>query len=219
VNQRPPHKPPAPSAPVAPAPAKPTLGAKPLPAGRFQPPPRFNDAPTAPANVAPPTREQLAAVAAGKTTWAELMGMTKAEAFGIAQGAYRLFEHGHREKGRAVLEGLIVANPKVAAFHALLGGMQGRLGDEAAAKQSYDVAIKLEPGNLAARVNRAELLLKQGVLDAALEDLLAATKADPQQKTALGKRAFLLARTASAGLKELIARSTSRKPAPPPARR
>ena len=149
-------------------------------------------------------------------TWAEVMGMTRAEAFGIAQSAYRLFEHGQREKGRQVLEGLVVANPKVAAFHALLGGMHGRLGDETAAHASYSEAIKLEPGNLAARVNRAELLLKKGFLDVALDDLLAATKADPQGKSPLGKRAFLLARTTSSALKELIARA--RKPSAPPRR-
>jgi len=151
-------------------------------------------------------------------TWAELMGMTRAEAFGIAQSAYRLFEHGQRERGRQVIEGLVVANPKVAAFHALLGGMQGRLGDEAAAHASYSQAIKLEPGNLAARVNRAELLLKQGLLDVALDDLLAATKADPQGKSPLGKRAFLLARTTSSALKELIARAPKKPAAPAPRR-
>ncbi|HEY1099639.1 MAG TPA: hypothetical protein VGF99_11960, partial [Myxococcota bacterium] len=167
MNQRPPIKQPPivplSSTPTTPAaPAKPVLGAKPLPAGRFQPPPRFAD--PKPAATAPvkPTVEQLAAIAAGKKTWAEVMGMTRAEAFGIAQSAYRLFEFGQREKGRAVLEGLVVVNPKVAAFHALLGGMQGRLGDEKAAHASYSQAIALEPGNLAARVNRAELLLKQG---------------------------------------------------------
>ena len=85
--------------------------------------------------------------------------------------------------------------------------MHGRLGDESAAQKSYSKAIALEPTNLSARVNRAELLLKQGVLDTALDDLLVATKADPTQKTALGKRAWRLARTTSSALKELIARA------------
>ena len=193
------------------------LGARPLPAGRFQPPPRFTDQKPLLAAPVRPTPAQLSAVADGTLTWAEVMGMTRAEAFGIAQSAYRLFEFGQREKGRAVLEGLVVANPKVAAFHALLGGMQGRLGDEKAAQESYSKAIAIEPGNLAARVNRAELLLKQGALDVALDDLIAATKIDPSGKSPLGKRAFHLARTTSAGLKELIARA--RKPAVAPPRR
>ena len=187
------------------APAKPVLGAKPLPARPFQPPAMLPK--TAPVAVAPITPAQLTEIAAGKKTWAEAMGMTRQEAFGLAQSAYRSFEFGQQDKGVAVMQMLVELNPKVAAFHALLGGMKGRLGDDEAALACYAKAVALEPSNLAARVNRAELFLKSGALDKALDDLLAATKADPEQKTALGKRAWRLARTTSEALKELIANS------------
>jgi predicted Zn-dependent protease len=161
------------------------------------------------------TEADVLAVANGKKTWAETMGMTRQEAFGLAQSAYRFFEFGQRERGKAIMLMLIELNPKVAAFSALLGGMLGRDGDEEAAAQCYSTAIALEPLNLSARVNRAELFLKQGKLDGALEDLLAATKADPEQKTVLGKRAWRLARTTSQALKELIARAPAARRPPP----
>ena len=204
-----------------PIPPKPKLGAQPLPAAKFVPPPKMAPLPTKPKKS---PAEQLAAVMAKEMTWAEAMGMTQAEAFGIAQSAYRLFEHGQREKGRAAMEGLVVANPKVGAFHALLGAMVGRMGDDVEAERCYSTAIQLEPANLSARVNRAELLLKTGHLDKALDDLLQATKIDPQAKTVLGKRAWRLARVTSSALRELIGRSktsssSSSKPKPPAPRR
>lgn len=166
---------------------------------------------------APITEAQLIEVALGTKTFAEAMGMTRQEAFGLAQSAYRFFEFGQQQRAVATMELLVTLNPKTAAFHALLGAMKGRLGDEGAAKDCYSRAIACEPTNLSARVNRAELLLKQGDLATALDDLLAATKADPTQKTALGKRAWRLAKTTSTALKELLSR-TKAPPRPTSAR-
>lgn len=193
----------APSTPTS-SPAKPALGAKPVAARPYTPPAILPKTPAV--SVAPITEAQLVDIALGKKTFAEAMGMTRQEAFGLAQSAYRFFEFGQQQRAVATMELLVTLNPKTAAFHALLGAMQGRLGDEVAAKASYSRAIALEPANLSARVNRAELLLKQGDLATALDDLLAATKADPTQKSALGKRAWRLAKTTSTALKELIAR-------------
>ena len=187
-----------------PIPPQPKLGAQPLPASKFVVPPKVSPPPSKPKKT---PAEKLAAVMGKELTWAEAMGMTQAEAFGIAQSAYRLFEHGQREKGRQVIEGLVVANPRVGAFHALLGAMAGRMDDEVEAERCYSMAIELEPTNLYARVNRAELRLKTGHLDTALDDLLQVTKIDPQAKTPLGKRAWRLARVTSSALRELIGRA------------
>ncbi len=194
----------APSAASSSAASKPVLGAKPLPARPFTPPPLAPKASTT--TTKPVTEAQLLAIAGGTLTWAEAMGMTRQEAFGLAQSAYRFFEFGQREKGQGIMAALIELNPKVPAFHALMGAMHGRQGRETEALRSYSTAISLEPLNLSARVNRAELFLKTGAIDQALDDLIAATKADPQQKTPLGKRAWRLAKTTSQALKELIAR-------------
>ncbi len=200
-----------------PTPPKTRLGAQPLPATKFVPPPKAAAPPPSSPKKTP--AEKLAAVLAKEITWAEAMGMTQAEAFGIAQSAYRFFEHGQRDKARQVMEGLVVANPQVGSFHALLGAMAGRMGDEVEAERCYSMAIKLEPQNLSARVNRAELRLKTGFLDQALEDLVQATKIDPQAKTVLGKRAWRLARVTSAALRELIGRAKTKPAAKPPATR
>jgi predicted Zn-dependent protease len=159
--------------------------------------------------------KKLQQIARHEITWAEAMDLTRSEAFGIAQNAYRLFEFGQHERGRKIVEGLVVLNPKVGAFHALLGAMAGRMGDEAAAEASYTAAIGVEPDNLAARVNRAEMRLKAGNLGDALDDLLAATKIDPKGKTPLGKRAQSLARVTSQALRELLKKAPARTAATP----
>jgi predicted Zn-dependent protease len=153
--------------------------------------------------------KKLQQIARHEITWAEAMDLTRSEAFGIAQNAYRLFEFGQQQRARKIIEGLVVLNPRVGAFHALLGAMAGRMGDEAAAGASYTAAIEVEPDNLAARVNRAEMLLKAGNLGDALDDLVAATKIDPKGKTALGKRAQSLARVTSQALRELLKKAPS----------
>ena len=140
------------------------------------------------------TKEKLKAINDGDMTWAEAIGLTRTEAYGIAFQAHRLFHHGQVDRAKWVLERLVVANPKEAYFHALLAGIYGRTDDEKKALASYTTAITLDPNNLTARVNRADMLLRKGQLDAALKDLLAATRIDPQGATPLGKRAFVLAR-------------------------
>src|SRR5439155_23372729 len=105
---------------------------------------------------------------------------------------------------KAILAILIEANPKDAYFHALLGGILGREGDDDGALKQYNEALKLDPQNLTARVNRADMLLRRGNLAKALDDLVAATKLDPRGKTPLGKRALALARTTSQSLHAVL---------------
>lgn len=156
-------------------------------------------------------QEALGYVEKGELTFAEAMGLTRTEAYGIAFSAHRLFEHGQVARAKGILEGLMVVNPKDAYFPCLLGAIYGREKKEDEALRLYDLSIKLDPKNLTARVNRADLLLRRGDLAKALDDLVAATKLDPKAKTPLGKRAFALARTTSAALKEVLAKRPAKK--------
>ena len=155
--------------------------------------------------------EGLAYVEKGELTFAEAMGLTRTEAYGIAFSAHRLFEHGQVARAKGILEALMIVNPKDAYFPCLLGAIYGREKKEDEALRLYNISIKLDAKNLTARVNRADLLLRRGDLAKALDDLVAATKLDPKAKTPLGKRAFALARTTSAALKEILAKRPAKR--------
>lgn len=168
---------------------------------------------SAPAKKKTPTTlpEKLDAVIAKEMTFAEAMGLTRTEAYGLAFTAHRLFEHGQVERAKRILEGLMVANPQDGYFPGLLGAIYGREGDDDEALRLYNRALKLDPRNLTARANRADLLLRRGELAGALEDLVAAAKLDPTGKTPQGKRALALARSTSQALHAALSARRQRR--------
>lgn len=164
----------------------------------------MTDQKLAPPAVDPARLERLEAVAHGKSTWAEAMGITRTEAYGFAHSAHRLLEVGQVDRARRIVEGLVVLNPNDGYFHAFLGALQGQGGDDDSALESYTKALACDAKNLAARVNRAELLLRRGEIEPALEDLVVATKIDPQGATPVGKRALALARATAAAVHDAV---------------
>lgn len=165
----------------------------------------------------------LEQLARGETTWAAALGLTRTEVYGIAHAAHRLLGLGQIELARKIVESLIVLNPQDGYFHAFLGAIRGQEGDEDAALRHYNDAITRDGKNLAARVNRAELYLRRGQLEAALGDLTAATRIDPEGKTPLGKRAVGLARGTASAMHDALghrkAPTKSAEPEPVPAKK
>lgn len=166
--------------------------------------------------------KQLEDIGAGKSTWAETMGITRTEAYGMAHAAQRFLDLGQTDRARNIVEGLVVLNPHDAYFHAFLGALKGQKGDEDGALECYSNAIRLDDKNLAAVLNRAELYLGKGELEPAIADLARATKLDPTGSTPLGKRAISLARATATALQEASGgprpKKAQKEPEPEPAK-
>lgn len=178
----------------------------------------MSDTTDAPAGVV--DAETLAAIAAQKTTWAEALGVTRSEAYGMAEQAQRFLDIGQVDRARAIVEGLVALNPNDAYFQAFLGALKGQKGDDDGALEHYSNAVRLDGKNLAARLNRAELYLKRGDLQAAIDDLVAATKLDPQGTTQQGKRALSLARATATALHQAFdGPKPAKAPEPAPAKK
>lgn len=131
---------------------------------------------------------QLQSVAKGETTWAEVEGMTFAEAKAIAQIGCDLAAAGRLDEARIVFEGLTAMNPKDSAARAALGTVYQKLGRIEDAVTEYSAAISRDAKNPIALANRGELRLKAGDRDG-FTDLANAVQADPHGETAAGRRA------------------------------
>lgn len=150
------------------------------------------------------TDENLTKFVVGEITWAELTGLTMQDAYSFAEIAYNLFEQGKYEQAQTIVEGLVISNPYDGYFHSLLGSIYGRKGMHEEAQEEYSIAIELNPADLAAHVNRAELLLQQGEIEKALMDLKKAVDLDPKGEQPFGIRARALAQATVSVLEEAM---------------
>ncbi|MFN0062017.1 MAG: tetratricopeptide repeat protein [Myxococcaceae bacterium] len=127
----------------------------------------------------------------GEWTWAQVEGMTEAQAREIAELGCQLAASGRLREAQTLFEGLVAGNPKDAAAQAALGTVLQRQGNTDLAKRAYEEALKHDPGQVVALCNRGELRLY--ARDAGgIADLMEAMKSDPQEGTASGKRARAL---------------------------
>lgn len=107
-------------------------------------------------------------------TLAELQGVTREMGDAIAALAEAELAAGRLETARAILEGLVVTNPKDVGAWTLLSRTHRRLGQPLAARFCAEVALNVAPSNPHARLARAEsYLATPGEQAAAREDLTA----------------------------------------------
>ncbi len=107
----------------------------------------------------------------GEISFDDLQAMSVFDAYGVAAAGHRLYERGRYRDAHSLFEGLAMANPYDAYFQSMLGAVAHALGEDDDAQSHYDRAIDLNPDGLYARVNRAQLRLKGGALEAAMDDL------------------------------------------------
>ncbi|HEY1097581.1 MAG TPA: tetratricopeptide repeat protein [Myxococcota bacterium] len=180
------------------------------------------------------TQDNLVKFVVGEITWAELTGLTMQEAYSFAEIAYNLFEQGKYDQAQTIVEGLVISNPYDGYFHGLLGAIYGRKGMHEEAQEEYTIAVDLDPTNISAFVNRAEILLQHGDIEKALKDLKKAIELDPKGEKPFGVRARALAAATASVLEEALKQSgidiektaaqqakkpAAGKPAPAPAKK
>src|SRR5205807_6796357 len=96
-----------------------------------------------------------------------------ARALGFAGDAARAVE---------MLKKALVSDPKLVDGWIFLGQLERALGDGAAARAAFDKALALNPGNQAARLDRAALLIaidELGPADADIAAILTVNPPDP----------------------------------------
>ncbi len=150
--------------------------------------------------------DRVADFFAGKMTYAELLGLTADEAYAMADVAYDMFKMGKLDDAKAIVEGLVIANPYDPVFHNLLANIYAKKEMWEEAVQEYSVVLGLDEKNIGAWVNRAEIALQHGELEAAMRDLEKAILLDPETKDPYGVRARALAAATLGVLEEAMAK-------------
>jgi predicted Zn-dependent protease len=102
-----------------------------------------------------PTVEELKA---GRTL-AEIQGFPAEMGAAVASLAAREAGNGDLAVARAILEGLVVTNPRDALAWALLSQVERRRGEPYTALLCAEAAARLSPGDRQVRLARAEALL------------------------------------------------------------
>jgi tetratricopeptide (TPR) repeat protein len=131
----------------------------------------------------------------GDITLQELRGITDEEMAAVASLGYTFYENGKLEEAKVIFEGLEAWNPNDGYTYSMLGAIYLLQNENEKAINALNEAIRLDPNNISAYVNRGEVLLKEGKLIEAAEDLKKAIELDKDEKdpSAMRARALVLA--------------------------
>jgi tetratricopeptide (TPR) repeat protein len=110
--------------------------------------------------------------------------------------AFQLYEQGLYEEARAIFEELSERDPAEAYYRTALGAICLAEDELDRAVEHFDEALRLNPGDAAALVNRGEVNLRLGNILEAAQDFARAVDLDPENKDPLTMRARLLAAAA-----------------------
>lgn len=121
----------------------------------------------------------------GKATLKDVRGYSDEELYAVARTAYAFFHQGKVAEARTIFQGLFAINPRDVYFARALAVVEYASNNAEGAIAAYEVALKLDPNDLAAYLGRAEILLATGHRQRAVEDLKKALtcKGDERQKT------------------------------------
>ncbi len=104
-------------------------------------------------------------------TLAQLAGVSRTFRQTAARTAHALLQTGQAAKAERIFTALCALDAYDAYAHFGLGACLQRLGRPAEAEAAYARALVLQPGNTAARTNRAEVLLVLGRVEEARAQL------------------------------------------------
>ncbi len=120
---------------------------------------------------------------------------TREELYALAAQGHSLYEAGEIDSARRVFESLTALDPNDSFFHTTLGAVFQHQGDLERAIAEYNQALALNERDIAARCNRAEVLLEQGQTEAAIQDLERISELDPNAQCSHTLRARNIALT------------------------
>jgi Tfp pilus assembly protein PilF len=114
--------------------------------------------------------------------------------------AYSLYQQGQFEQAKVLADGVLTGEPDNAYLHALVASSLHNLSKTEEAIEEYTRTLQLVPEHIGSLANRGELLLGQGKLREAAEDLKKAIALDTQKNDPSANRARLLVQMTAGAL-------------------
>lgn len=145
--------------------------------------------------------EDVTKLLAGEKTLANVASIHRRDMLDLALYARRLFLQGKTQTARALFEGLVALDPRIAILHTSLGEVLLREKDFDAALAEFNAALDIDPDHASSLAYKSEILVRQGRHDEAWSGLVEVFLRDPERKTAAGQYAFRLASTLATRLK------------------
>lgn len=116
----------------------------------------------------------------GRASLGMVAGWTPDEMRLVADLGYALAEQGRNQEAIIVFEGLAALAPATAYFQTALGALWLRMEEPKRAIAHLNAAIKADPQDIMALVNRGESYMQLGDRTAAIRDLTAAVRLGEQ---------------------------------------
>ena len=132
--------------------------------------------------------------AAGKITLKEIKGYSDDELYAIAHTGYFFLMQGKNEEARTLFEGLVAIDPRNDYYYRALGVIFHKLEDPDRALKQFGYAIRVNPRQPAAYVNRAEVHIAQKRYSDATQDLQRALQLVTAKDVQLARKARALLR-------------------------
>ena len=138
----------------------------------------------------------------GAITLGELEGIDKDAQMKMAKNGFTLLNQGKLKKAKIIFEGLLALDPFDAYFHTAIGSIAFQEKNMDAALKHFDQALSINPFFATARAHRGEIRLAKNDFNGAIEDLIEAINADPENEQPATQRARALIGT----IKEIMAK-------------
>ena len=142
------------------------------------------------------TPERKAAFQKGEMNLRDYHAISGPEMLQMALIGFRLYEQGKYSEAKTIFSGLISLEPTESYYHTALGAVFLAEEDLEMARGYFDVAIGLNPKEVAPYVNRGEVNLRDGKILEAAEDVATAVQLVPKFEDPLTQRARVLAAAA-----------------------
>jgi len=128
----------------------------------------------------------------GKIAIKDAVGISNAEILSLMQVGYLFYAEGKLDRAETVFNGIAALDPDNRYIHSALGALLARKGDNPAALEELNKGLEKNPNDIAAYVNRGEVLFKMKRVDESARDFKKALDLDPQKKSPAANRARVI---------------------------